>query len=76
MLHQEKKSKATVHHLLCVGKKSVNSPYSISKQKDSVSKIMNAPPTSDGMLLWQRTLCCVTRRARLDTIVNTTGLFA
>ena len=70
-----RKGKEKAHHLCHVGKKTANSPDSIFKQKDSASKIMNAPPTFSGMLTWQRTLLRVTCLSRLDAIVNNTGLF-
>ncbi|KAL7553941.1 hypothetical protein ACHAWF_017571 [Thalassiosira exigua] len=69
------RTKTASHHVLRIGRKSDHSPNSFNYQADQASGKMPAPPTFPGLSAWQRTLRRVTRRSRLEAIVDDETLF-
>ena len=70
------KDKSSRHHLLRVGKRIPGiSSRKFNDHKDSSTGIVARPPSFAGLSAWKRTLRRITRRARLDAIVNNVALF-
>ena len=70
------KGSACQYHLLRVGKRMPGiSSRKFNDHKDPSTGILDPPPSFAGQSAWKRTLRRITRRARLDAIVNDVALF-